>query len=140
MGTTTRVRTSDASSDVGPVDVTEDFASSYKATLGQLIAFFRAKGISIDESADLAHETLLRTLVHLKRHGRERADLGPLVRTIARNLLVERIRKARPAMVPLSEATDVANDEVDAFDHMLSADVEMPFAQRSATVTRTVTS
>jgi RNA polymerase sigma-70 factor, ECF subfamily len=89
--------------------LTDDFASSYRSGMGQLVGFFRAKGIGPEEAADLAHETLLKTLVHLKRHGREREDLGPLVRTIARNLVIERVRRAKAVVVPLSEEIDVAD-------------------------------
>ena len=100
----------------------DDFAGAYPSTLHGLVGYFRAKGLSAEDARDLAHETVLRTLVHLKRHGRTRSDLGPLTKTIARNLLVERIRRATPAMVPLSEATEVVDDAPEPADHALAAE------------------
>lgn len=101
---------------------TEDFVASYRATLGQLVGYFRCKGVPRDESADMANETMVRVLVHLKRHGRDRTDLGPLVRTIARNLLIERVRKAPVMVVPLGEDVDVADDALEPADHVLASE------------------
>jgi RNA polymerase sigma-70 factor (ECF subfamily) len=106
MGGTTRAREHQTRADSG----TDDFASLYRASLGHLVGFFRAKGVGPEESNDMAHETVLRTLMHLKRHGRTREDIGPLTRTIARNLLVERVRKAGPTVVSLSDDMDAADD------------------------------
>lgn len=113
----------------GTTDV-DDFASSYRSTVGQVTALFRAKGVPAEEANDLAHETILRTLVHLKRHGRERTDLGPLVRTIARNLLVERVRKHAPQMVALTDEIDVASHE-DGPAELLEADERRDAVRRA---------
>jgi RNA polymerase sigma factor (sigma-70 family) len=72
-----------------------------------------------DEAADLANETMVRMLVHLKRHGRDRTDLGPLVRTIARNLLIERVRKQAPVCLPLGDDIDVADDALEPLDQFV---------------------
>jgi RNA polymerase sigma-70 factor (ECF subfamily) len=88
----------------------EDFASLYRARLGHLEGFFRAKGIGAEEASDLAHETVLRTILHLKRHGRSQEDVAPLTRTIARNLLVERLRRRGPLTVSLSDEIDAPDD------------------------------
>jgi RNA polymerase sigma-70 factor, ECF subfamily len=121
MGTTATART--LSPEGAGFDTVDDhFAAAYRSGLTQLVGFFRAKGIGREESADLANETMVRMLVHLKRHGRERTDLGPLVRTIARNLLVERIRKATPVIVPLGEEIDVADDALEPIDQLVASE------------------
>ena len=100
----------------------DEFFSSYRSQLSQLVGYFRAKGVPRDEAADMANETMVRLLVHLKRHGRSRTDLGPLVRTIARNLLIERVRKAPVTVVPLGEDVDVADDALEPADHVLASE------------------
>jgi RNA polymerase sigma factor (sigma-70 family) len=105
--------------EVAGMQTDDDFTSSYRSSLGRLVGFFRAKGVPRDEAADLANETMVRMLVHLKRHGRDRTDLGPLVRTIARNLLVERVRKQAPVVVPLGDDIDVADDALEPGDQLL---------------------
>ena len=104
------------------IQTDDDFSSSYRSSLGRLVGFFRAKGVPRDEAADLANETMVRMLVHLKRHGRDRTDLGPLVRTIARNLLVERVRKQAPVIVPLGDDIDVADDALEPGDQLLASE------------------
>jgi RNA polymerase sigma-70 factor, ECF subfamily len=104
------------------VQTDEDFTSSYRSSLGRLVGFFRSKGVPQDEAADLANETMVRMLVHLKRHGRDRTDLGPLVRTIARNLLIERVRKQAPVLVPLGDDIDVADDALEPDDQFLASE------------------
>jgi RNA polymerase sigma-70 factor, ECF subfamily len=99
-----------------------DLSSTYLSSPGELVAIFRSRGVSPDEAQDLAHETILRVLVHVKRHGRTREDLGPLARTIARNLLVERLRRGRIQTVALSDAGDVADEAPDPFDHAVDSE------------------
>lgn len=91
----------------------DEFAALYRDRLTHLASIFLAKGVGREEANDLAQETVLRTLQHLKRHGRTREDIGPLTRTIARNLLVERLRRAGPAIVSLTEEVDAADDAPD---------------------------
>jgi RNA polymerase sigma factor (sigma-70 family) len=88
----------------------EDFASIYRARLGHLEGFFRGKGVGREEASDLAHETVLRTMLHLKRHGRSQEDVGPLTRTIARNLIIERLRRQAPVTVCLSDGIDAPDE------------------------------
>ncbi|MEX2392908.1 MAG: sigma-70 family RNA polymerase sigma factor [Actinomycetota bacterium] len=109
---------------------TVDIGASYQSSLGHLVALFRARGISIDEAQDLAHETILRVLIHVKRHGRARDDLGPLARTIARNLMVERLRKGSIPTVALSDAHDVIDDAPEPSE--IAVDVERREAVREA--------
>jgi RNA polymerase sigma factor (sigma-70 family) len=120
MGTTTTVRIS-TNVEAGPQSI-GDFTSSYRASLGQLVGYFRAKGVPREEAADLAHETIVRTLVHLKRHGRDRTDLGPLVRTIGRNLLIERVRKSSPVVVPITDEIEVADDGLEPADELVATE------------------
>ncbi len=121
MGTTiTARRPSDHEVSAFPTD--EDFTASYRSSLGRLVGFFRAKGVPRDEAVDLANETMVRMLVHLKRHGRDRTDLGPLVRTIARNLVVERVRKQAPVIVPLGDDIDVADDALEPVDQLVASE------------------
>ncbi len=105
---------------VGVAD--DEFATLYRSSLSHLVGFFRAKGIGHEEAADLAHETVLRTLLHLKRHGRTRDDIGPLTRTIARNLLIERIRKAGPKVLSLSDEMDAPDEAPGPSDLALQAE------------------
>jgi RNA polymerase sigma-70 factor (ECF subfamily) len=121
MGTTLTVRGPSETGGTG-VGIDDEFTSSYRSSLGRLIGYFRSKGVPREEAADLANETMVRMLVHLKRHGRDRTDLGPLVRTIARNLLVERVRKQAPVIVPLGDDIDVADDALEPVDHMVMSE------------------
>jgi RNA polymerase sigma-70 factor (ECF subfamily) len=118
MGTTLTVRGPSETEGTG-VGIDDEFTSSYRSSLGRLVGYFRSKGVPSEEAADLANESIVRMLVHLKRHGRDRTDLGPLVRTIARNLLVERVRKQAPVIVPLGEDIDVADDALEPIDQMV---------------------
>jgi RNA polymerase sigma factor (sigma-70 family) len=99
-----------------------EFAGIYRSALAGLVGYFRAKGVRTEDARDLAHETVLRTLVHLERHGRTRTDLGPLTKTIARNLLVERLRKATPSLVPLSDAAQIVDDAPEPPDRALATE------------------
>lgn len=121
MGTMITSRTP-LETEASGIETDDDFTASYRSTLGRLVGSFRAKGIPPDEAADLANETMVRMLVHLKRHGRDRTDLGPLVRTIARNLLVERVRRQAPVIVPLGEDIDVADDALEPVDQLLASE------------------
>lgn len=121
MGTTITA-SRPAQIEVAGIQTDDDFTSSYRSSLGRLVGFFRAKGVPRDEAADLANETMVRMLVHLKRHGRDRTDLGPLVRTIARNLLIERVRKQAPVIVPLGDDIDVADDGLEPADQFLASE------------------
>jgi len=82
----------------------------YREIFGGLRGFFGSRGVPPDEASDLAQESITRALLHIKRHGVTTDDLWPLLRTIARNLYVERGRRARPNLVPLSDATSVTDD------------------------------
>jgi RNA polymerase sigma factor (sigma-70 family) len=93
-----------------------ELGGSYAALFRELRRLFHARGLSADESSDLAQETILRAIVHLRRHGRTRDDVGPLVRTIARNLLVTRVRHKQVELVPLTmenETTDAGGEPLD---------------------------
>jgi RNA polymerase sigma-70 factor (ECF subfamily) len=88
----------------------------------RLVAYFRGKGMGTDEAADLAQETVLRTLVHLRRHGQSTEDLRPLTKTIARNLLVQRLRKPTAAIVSLADASEIEADDATPDDHVVAAE------------------
>jgi RNA polymerase sigma factor (sigma-70 family) len=92
--------------------VPSELDGGYSATFSRLRATFRARGLSAEDAADLAQEAATRTLVHLRRHGQRRADLAPLINTIARNLLVEEFRAPRNCL-----PTEIdPNDVVDTLD------------------------
>jgi RNA polymerase sigma factor (sigma-70 family) len=84
-------------------------AEMLETSRGSLLRYFSKKGVPLDEAADLTQETLVRAFVHLERHGQTREDLGPLVSTIARNLVVERARRAPTATVSLGEGVDMVD-------------------------------
>jgi len=68
---------------------------------------FRARGCSAEESADLAQEAAIRAFMHIRRWGVTGAGLDPLLNRIARNLLIDRYRKAVPHIVPLDSADEI---------------------------------
>lgn len=79
---------------------------------------FRSRGLDAEEAADLAQETVARTLLHLNRHGVRQPDLGPLMGRIARNLVAERARSRRPNLVALSGAEAVDDPTQDPHEHV----------------------
>ncbi len=97
----------------------EDLAASYASLFRELTAAFRARGLGAEEANDLAQESLVRTFIHLKRHGRTQPDLRPLAHTIARRIYVERGRRARPHMVELPEAEHIADPAPEPVDHIV---------------------
>lgn len=81
--------------------------ASYASLFSELSGAFRARGLTTEEARDLAQESLVRTFVHLKRHGQTQPDLRPLAHTIAKRLYVERGRRARPQFVDLPQAEEI---------------------------------
>lgn len=100
----------------------EDLAASYATLFRELTSVFRARGLGSDEAGDLAQETLVRTFVHLKRHGKTQPDLRPLAHTIARRLYVERGRRSRPQLVELPEAEYLVDPAPEPIDHVVSVE------------------
>ncbi len=94
-------------------------ASSYEELTGALAGWFRGRRVLPEESKDLAQETILRTLIHLKRHGARSEDLKPLAFTIARNLLAERARRSNGIVVTLTDEVDVPDPEPSPLDRLL---------------------
>lgn len=100
---------------VRQADLPTQLDASYDETFRKLAGMFRARGLRSEDAADLAQEAATRALVHLSRHGKQRADLTPLLVTIARNLLVERYRSSAVQLVELeehhstTEGTDVSD-------------------------------
>jgi RNA polymerase sigma factor (sigma-70 family) len=97
----------------------EDLAASYASLFRELTAVFRARGLGTEEANDLAQESLVRTFIHLKRHGRTQPDLRPLTHTIARRLYIERGRRSRPHMVELPEAEHIADPAPEPMEHIV---------------------
>lgn len=112
------------------VALPHDLGAGYDATFGRLQRMFRRKGLSAEDSADLAQETVTRTLLHLHRHGVRQDDLAPLMGRIARNLVVERARSRRPHLVSLSGAEALDDPDQDPVEHVWSR--ERQRAVRSA--------
>lgn len=100
----------------------EDLAASYASLFRELTAVFRARGLGAEEAKDLAQEALVRTFVHLKRHGRTQPDLRPLAHTIARRLYVERGRRVRPQLVELPEAEHIADPAPEPVEQLVSVE------------------
>lgn len=105
---TTRARESD-----------EDLQRIYPALSRELRGIFSSRGIAADEANDLAQETIVRTLVHLKRHRRVGDSVRPLVHTIARNLLITRVRRRQLEFVPLTTDEDVADESRQPLDEII---------------------
>jgi RNA polymerase sigma factor (sigma-70 family) len=74
---------------------------------------FRARGCSAEESADLAQEAAIRAFMHIRRWGVTGAGLDPLLNRIARNLLIDRYRRAVPHIVPLDSADEIGDPTQD---------------------------
>ncbi len=102
------------------LDVAEDLGTSYPSLFRELTAVFRARGLEPEEAGDLAQDSLLRTLIHLKRHGKTQPDLRPLAHTIAKRLYVERGRRARPRFVELPEAEHLADPEPEPVEQLVT--------------------
>ena len=83
--------------------IARELDQNYERTFRRLGAFFRARGVAADEASDLAQETAFKVWVHLKRHGRSRDDLDPLIYRIAKNVLAEHWRTRGPNAEPVGE-------------------------------------
>lgn len=108
--TVQELSTEDAFSAVGP---------SYPHLLSAVTGLVRARGVPNEEAKDLGQEAIVRTLIHLKRHGQRGDDLKPLVFTIARNLLIERARGLAGTVVGLSDEIDVADGSPGPFEQVV---------------------
>lgn len=97
------------STDLQERRVNDVLDESYASLFSELSGTFRARGLTAEEARDLAQESLVRTFVHLKRHGQTRPDLRPLAHTIAKRLYVERGRCMRPQFVDLPQAEEVVD-------------------------------
>jgi RNA polymerase sigma-70 factor, ECF subfamily len=121
--------------DASSADNDAELSSCYPALIRELGSVFRRRGAPLEESRDLAQETIARALVHLKRHGRTRNDLRPLVHTIARNLWVERARRAKMQFVALNDAHEVVDEAPQPVEQVLaqetSKDVDAAVASLS---------
>jgi RNA polymerase sigma factor (sigma-70 family) len=113
----------------------EDLAASYASLFRELTAVFRARGLGAEEAKDLAQEALVRTFVHLKRHGRTQPDLRPLAHTIARRLYVERGRRVRPQLVELPEAEHIADPAPLPVEHLVTVEERQDVRDALASLT-----
>jgi RNA polymerase sigma factor (sigma-70 family) len=117
-----------------------DLGERYHDTFDRLARRMRIRGLSAEDAADLAQEAIALTLSHIRRHGVTRADLKPLINTIAKNLVVERFRSGgRELAVPIDEW--VLQDKQDVGEEVASRDRankihaainEIPERQRTA--------
>ena len=98
------------------------FESAFNGFFRGLSSWFAAKGVPREEAHDLAQDTIARAFVHIRRHGITSDDLWPLLRTIARNLYVERGRRPARRLVPIDEAAEVADGERSPDDLVVEAD------------------
>jgi RNA polymerase sigma factor (sigma-70 family) len=100
----------------------EDLGASYSSLFRELSSAFRTRGLGPDEASDFAQESLVRTFVHLKRHGRTQPDLRPLAHTIARRLYAERGRRLRPKFVELPEAELLADPTPEPVEQIVASE------------------
>ena len=121
--------------DVSERGAAEDLGASYASLFRELTATFRARGLGSEEANDLAQESLVRTFVHLKRHGRTQPDLRPLAHTIGRRLYAERGRRLRPRFVDLPEAEHLADPTPEPVDQVVASEerADVHAAMRSLT-------
>jgi RNA polymerase sigma factor (sigma-70 family) len=113
---------------------------AYDKTFARLSRIFRSRGLTLDDSEDLAQEAVLRTLTHLERHGRAADDLRPLMNTIAKNLVFERFRTGGREL-PFAPDERLEGDAIDPADEVSrneykalvdAAIAELPERQRRA--------
>lgn len=99
-----------------------ELGAEYSDTFARLLRMFRARGIPTEDAADLAQETALRLVKHLRRNGVETAyscdGMSPLINRIATNLLIDRARSGSAKVVSLVEAEDVAAEGHDPLDEV----------------------
>ncbi len=100
----------------------EDLCAAYSSLFRELVAAFRARGLRAEEANDLAQESLVRTFVHLRRHGQTQPDLRPLAHTIGRRLYAERGRRFRPRFVDLPEAEYLADPEPGPMEQIVASE------------------
>ena len=94
-------------------ELPDELDDAYAQTFDRLRRMFRARGCSAEESADLAQEAAIRAFMHIRRWGVNGAGLDPLLNRIARNLLIDRYRRAVPHIVPLDSADDIHDPSQD---------------------------
>ena len=100
-------------------DTTSSIVPSYPQLLSAVSGWFRSRGVPAEEAKDLGQDTIVRTLVHLKRHGQRGDDLKPLVFTIARNLFTERARRGAGMVVALTDEMDVPDPSPTPLDTVM---------------------
>ncbi len=121
-------------------DVAPELDERFGSTFSYLARIFRSRGFRPDEADDLAQETILRTLTHLRRHGRRAENLTPLLHTVAKNLIVERFRTGGrevavaideriPAIGPDPEEQALTHDRARLVNQAIQ---ELPAKQRRA--------
>jgi RNA polymerase sigma-70 factor (ECF subfamily) len=94
-------------------EVPLELDQTYLATFGRLKRWFRARGCTPEEAADLAQDAAIRAYVHIRRWGVTGDGLDPLINRIARNLLIDRYRRGTPYLVSLEDAAEVHDPEQD---------------------------
>jgi len=104
------------------VDASFSIAPAYPQLLSSVSGWFRSRGVPSEEAKDLGQETVVRTLVHLKRHGQRGEDLKPLVFTIARNLFTERARHGYGHVVTLTDDIDIADTAPTPLDTLMQTE------------------
>ena len=96
--------------------VPHELDAGFAVTFARLRRMFQARGLSIEDAADLAQEAIARTLIHLQRWpiGAQAPSVAPLVNHIAANLLIDHLRAGRGRVVSLDveEADQVADVDV----------------------------
>jgi RNA polymerase sigma factor (sigma-70 family) len=108
--------------------------SAYDQLNSALGGWFRGRRVLPEEAKDLAQETIVRTFVHLKRHGQQADDLKPLAFTIARNLLAERARRGNNVVVTLTDEIDIADTEPSPLDRYLETEERTAVSQAVASL------
>lgn len=92
---------------------------TYRATFERLRRWFRVRGCTPEEAADLAQEAAVRAYVHVRRWGASGDGLDPLINRIARNLLIDRYRRGAPYLVPLDDAAEMHDPTQDPTEEVI---------------------
>ena len=114
-------------------ELPDELDDAYAQTFDRLRRLFRARGCSQEEAADLAQEAAIRAWMHIRRWGVAESGLDPLLNRIARNLLIDRYRRATPHLVPLDSAEEIQ-------DHTQDPTEEVARRQRRSAVRSAISS
>jgi RNA polymerase sigma-70 factor (ECF subfamily) len=104
------------------------FRALYEENVGLVHGFLRAR-IGPNDAEDLTAETFCRAYPHLHRWEDRGIPIRAYLLRIARNLVIERARKARAVMVPLDDRPDASRRDSHEEEVGTSVEAEAALAE-----------